>query len=313
MLKKSWDKSDTKSISKKMIEKVRPDESLPKRISLAQRQFEIQIKKLDGISTKLQKIHDTLFQKVMIAQRHNKVSYARAYAQELVQVRNTLKMVNNGKLQLEQIKIRLDTVTEFGDVVVTLSPCMSIIQGLAPSISGIMPQANTSMSDLSQMLGDIISGSSMGQVSETELGGNNAEANAIIEEAHNIMVENTQSAFPDVPSSVTQQPVIDANRVNAGVMAQPQPQQQPQQQQRDAQLTPQVPVQQVQQPQHAQPQPQHTQLQQQVQPQQPQPHAQPQQPQQVQQPQPQVPQPQPQQTQKDHITTKPEIRLLEET
>ena len=225
-----------------MIEKVKPDESLPKRIAIAQHQFEIQIKKLEGISSKLQKIHDALFQKVMIAQRHNKTSYARAYAQELVQVRNSLNMVNTGKLQLEQIKIRLDTVTEFGDVVVTLSPCMSIIQGLAPSISGIMPQANTSMSDLSSMLGDIISGSSMGQVGEAELGGNNEEAISILEEAHSVMVGHAQSAFPDVPSGVANPAISDADKMNAGAVAQ----------QSDTQMTPQVPVQQQQ---HMQPKP----------------------------------------------------------
>ena len=65
-------------------------------------------------------------------------------------------MVSNAKLSMEQINIRLNTVSELGDVVVTLSPCMSVIKGLGVSLGGIMPQANSSMQDLSKILGDCV-------------------------------------------------------------------------------------------------------------------------------------------------------------
>ena len=201
MLRDSWDNTGSKSISKRMFDKVRSEEPLTKRIAGAQREFDIQIAKLDVARGKMQKIHDTIFQKVMHAQRRNQVRYARAYAQELGQVRKMLTMVNGAKLSLEQVKIRLDTVTEFGDVVVTLSPCMSLIRGLAPSLSGIMPQASSSMNDLSEMLGDVIDGSSMGAMcSGMEVGASSEEARAILEEAHNVMVGKAQTAFPDVPA-----------------------------------------------------------------------------------------------------------------
>lgn len=200
MLKDSWDKTDAKSLSRRMLEKVRPDESLPKRIAAAQRQFDKQIIVLDGIRGNLQKIHDSIFQKVMHAQRKNQISNARAYAQELAQTRKMLNMISTAKISLEQVKIRLDTITEFGDIVVTLSPCMSIIKGLAPSLSEVMPHASNSMSDFSAMLGDVISGSSMNGInSEVPVGAGSQEALAIIEEAHNAMLGAAQSAFPDVP------------------------------------------------------------------------------------------------------------------
>lgn len=201
MLRDSWDNAGNKSISKRMLDRVKSEEPLTKRIAGAQREFDVQIAKLDVARGKMQKIHDTIFQKVMHAQRRNQVRYARAYAQELAQVRKMLKMVNGAKLSLEQVKIRLDTVTEFGDVVVTLSPCMSLIRGLAPSLSGIMPQASSSMNDLSEMLGDVIDGSSMGVMGPgMEVGANSEEARAVLEEAHNVMVGNAQTAFPDVPA-----------------------------------------------------------------------------------------------------------------
>ena len=115
-------------------------------------------------------------------------------------------MVSGAKLSMEQIKLRLDTVSELGDVVVTLSPCMSIIKGLSPSLSGIMPEANASMQDLSQILGDVMSGSSVSMVDTMDVGsGTNADTLAILEEAHNVIAGQTKSSIPDVPDSLKNQ------------------------------------------------------------------------------------------------------------
>ncbi len=125
-----------------------------------------------------------IFEKIVKAQRNNKNAYAQAYAGELAQVRKMKNMVSGAKLSIEQVKLRLDTVSELGDVVVTLSPCMSIIKGLAPSISGIMPEANASMQDLSSILGDVMSGSSMSLGNDMTVSSEtNADTLAILEEA----------------------------------------------------------------------------------------------------------------------------------
>jgi division protein CdvB (Snf7/Vps24/ESCRT-III family) len=138
--------------------------------------------------------------------QYNKPAYAQAYAGELTQVRKMKNMVSGAKLSMEQVKLRLSTVSELGDVVVTLSPCMSIIKGLAPSLNGLMPEANASMQDLSQILGDVMSGSSVGMEdnfsSTTET---NSDTLAILEEAHNVIAGQTKSSIPEVPSELKQQ------------------------------------------------------------------------------------------------------------
>ena len=138
--------------------------------------------------------------------KNNKPSYAQAYAGELTQVRKMKNMVGGAKLSMEQIKLRLDTVSELGDVVVTLSPCMSIIKGLSPSLSGIMPEANASMQDLSQILGDVMSGSSIDAAGDSfNLDtGASADTMAILEEAQGVIAGQTQTAIPDVPDNLKQ-------------------------------------------------------------------------------------------------------------
>ena len=207
MLSNSWTNDNGKeSISQRMIGRVRPDEPLKNKIDFAQKKLQIQISKLEGIGEKLQKKHDTIFEKIVNAQRNNKNSYAKAYAGELAQVRKMKNMIGGAKLSMEQIKLRLDTVSELGDVVVTLSPCMSIIKGLSPSLGSIMPEANASMQDLSQILGDVMSGSSVGIGdtfnAETET---NADTLAILEEAHNVIAGQAKSTIPDVPDDLKRQ------------------------------------------------------------------------------------------------------------
>ena len=206
MISNSWNKVDRESISQKVMGKVKPDEPLKNKIDFAQKKLQFQISKLDSINEKLKKKHDVIFEKIVNAQRNNKNSYAQAYAGELAQVRKMKNMVSGAKLSMEQIKLRLDTVSELGDVVVTLSPCMSIIKGLSPSLNGIMPEANASMQDLSEILGDVMSGSSMNVTDSMNVGTEtNSDTLAILEEAHSVITGQTKTSIPDVPENLKHQ------------------------------------------------------------------------------------------------------------
>ena len=206
MISNSWNNSSGESISQKVMSKVKPDEPLKNKIDFAQKKLQLQISKLEVINEKLQTKQDMIFGKIVKAQRNNKSAYAQAYAGELAQVRKMKNMVSGAKLSMEQVKLRLDTVSELGDIVVTLSPCMSIIKGLAPSISGIMPEANASMQDLSSILGEVMSGSSMNLGNDMTVSSEtNADTLAILEEAHSVIAGQTKSTIPDVPEDLKQQ------------------------------------------------------------------------------------------------------------
>ncbi len=206
MLNSSWNKEGGESISQRVLGRIKPEEPIKNKIDFAQKKLEFQITKLEGINEKLQKKHDMIFEKIVNAQRNNKTGYAQAYAGELAQVRKMKNMVSGAKLSMEQIKLRLSTVSELGDVVITLSPCMAIIRGLAPSLKGIMPDANASMQDLSQILGDVMSGSSINMGESMSIGvETNSDTLAILEEAHSVIAGQTKSIIPEVPDSLKEQ------------------------------------------------------------------------------------------------------------
>jgi len=193
------------SLSQRIIDKVKPEAPIKNKIDEAQKKLQFQIIKLDGIHGKLQRKHDFVFEKIVDAQRSNNHAYAKAYAIELNQIRKMRNMIGGAKLSMEQIQIRLNTVSELGDVVVTLSPAMSIIKGLSASLSGLMPEANAYMEDLSNMLGDVMKGSTVSTNSLSIADNNSTETYAILEEAHNIIEGRAKASIPEVPSELKEE------------------------------------------------------------------------------------------------------------
>ena len=195
---------NNEKLSQAFMGRVKPEAPLKNRLDTAQKKLQLQITKLAEIDTKLQQKNNMIFEKIVDSKKTNNETYAKVYANELAEIRKHQKMVNNAKLSMEQIQIRLNTVSELGDVVVTLSPCMSLIKGLSTSLGGMMPSVSDSMQDLSNMLGDIVTGSSithdgsLGQIEST-----NSDAQSILEEAQSIVEGQARQSMPDPPSTTT--------------------------------------------------------------------------------------------------------------
>mgnify|MGYP001419642099 FL=1 len=187
------------NISQKFLNKIKPETALKNRISDAEKKLEYQISRLDQVHNKLKQNHDHLFKKIVEAKKIHNESRARTYAIELQEIKKIKNKIAGAKLSMEQIKLRLGTVSELGDIVVTLSPCMSLIKGLAPSISGLFPQINTTMQDLPNMFEDILAGSSLSAESMMQPYEGSADTEAILNEAQHALEGRTRTTIPEAP------------------------------------------------------------------------------------------------------------------
>ena len=199
---KNWRESI--NLSQKFLGKIKPQTALKNRINNAEKEMECQILRLEQVHNKLTQNHDHVFKKIVDAQLTRNESKARTYAIELQEIRKIKNKIANAKLTMEQIKLRLSTVSELGDIVVTLSPCMSLIKGLAPAISSFMPQMHTSMEDLTNMFDGMLTDSSLPQESIIPTYQGNADADAILVEAHNVIEGKTKTAMPEPPTTPAQ-------------------------------------------------------------------------------------------------------------
>jgi len=200
-----WVKPQAESVGNRLFEGLKPQPPLKPRIEEAQNKLNLQISKLDAISSKMQEKDQLVFKRIVHSVQNHQSQYARVLSNELSQIRKMNKMVVSAKVALEQIQLRLNTITELGDVVVTLSPAMSVIKGIEGKLSSIMPEADQSLGQISDLLSNITTGS--GHIPSTEIIGNeslNEEAMKIIEEASAIVEEKMKERFPDLPADTIQ-------------------------------------------------------------------------------------------------------------
>ena len=189
------------NLSQKFLDKIKPQTALKNRINNAEKKMECQILRLEQVHNKLMQNHDYIFKKIVESKLTRNESRARIFAIELQEIRKIKNKIARAKLVMEQIKLRLGTVSELGDIVVTLSPCMSLIKGLIPSISGIIPQMNASMQDLPNMLEDLLTDSSLSPEPMTSSYQGNADTEAILQEAHNVLEGKIRSTMPEPPTA----------------------------------------------------------------------------------------------------------------
>lgn len=206
-----WVKPQGESIGHRLIEGVKPQTPLKPRIEEAQKKLQMQISKLDSISARMNEKDQVIFKRIVLAMQSHDAQHARVLSGELSQIRKMNKMINSAKLALEQIQLRLNTITELGDVVVTLSPAMSVIKGLQSGLSGMMPEADQSFAQIGDLLGNIMTDS--GQIPNGEIGGftgYSEDTSKIMEEASAIVEMNMKSKFPDLPVGSTTQRAASA-------------------------------------------------------------------------------------------------------
>jgi division protein CdvB (Snf7/Vps24/ESCRT-III family) len=196
-----WIRPQAESVGIKILENIKPQPPLKPKIEEAQKKLQLQISKLDNLSIKMDNKDQLIFKRVVQAVQNHEIQYAKVLSAELAQIRKMSKMVNSAKLALEQIHLRLNTITELGDVVVTLSPAMSVIKSIQNGLTSMMPEADHSLSQISDLLGGILADSA--QIPAAEI--NNSKAMSedsikIIEEATAIVEQSMKEKFPDLPT-----------------------------------------------------------------------------------------------------------------
>ena len=199
---KNWERPRTETLAGRVKDAVKNDNApLKPRLDIAMKQIQLQLSKLEAVSGKLKDRDDSIFNKVVSSIQKHDMQHASVFANELAEVRKMNVMVTQSKLALEQIVMRFNTIQELGDIVVTLSPAMSIIKNVKTGLGNVLPESDNSLAEISSSLSSIL-------VDAGQIGGYNMNFNAANEEAQNILAEASTVAeqtvrdkFPDLPTN----------------------------------------------------------------------------------------------------------------
>lgn len=197
-----WDKQNTQSFGTRVRDSVRSPGPLKPRLDLAIRQIQVQIAKLESASTKLRDRDTSIFNKVVGSLQKHDTPHASVFANELAEVRKMNKMVTQAKLALEQIVLRLNTITELGDIVVTLTPAMAVIRNVKQGLVGVLPEAENEIGEISGLLSSILvdAGTVGGYSLNFEAA--NEDAERILAEASAVAEQRMKERFPEIPTSL---------------------------------------------------------------------------------------------------------------
>jgi division protein CdvB (Snf7/Vps24/ESCRT-III family) len=166
---------------------------------MATRKLDFQIQKLDQANERFTQKDKALFAKLVDAYTKHDQAHANIYATELAELRKMSKLIMNARLALDQVALRIKTVSELGDVVAALGPCIGVLRSVSSGLGGVLPEAEGELGDIGNMLSGLMfeAGTSSGMSLNFE--NVNEDASKILAEAATVAEQKVSANFPDLP------------------------------------------------------------------------------------------------------------------
>jgi len=176
--------------------------SLKERIATSTYRLRTQLTKLENASTRMQTHDRQLFEKCVAAQAMRDSSRATMYANECAEVRKMSKIILRAQMALEQVLLRLETVEEFGDIVVVMGPVAGVVHSLRTQLAGVIPEVSYELGEIGEELNKIVVdvGESTGQA--WEIGSMGGEAEKILNDASAVAEQRMKEKFPELPGLI---------------------------------------------------------------------------------------------------------------
>jgi division protein CdvB (Snf7/Vps24/ESCRT-III family) len=198
-----WDKKDQgPGIMGRFRGTMRTPTPLKSQIEQANRQIKILISQLEGTVGRIRQRDATIFRGVVANIAKHDAQHAAVYANELTEVRKMGKLVTQAQLALEQISLRLGTITDLGEIATTLAPAVSVIRSMKDDLRIALPEADRQIGEISGLLSSVlVDASSTGGIS-LNFDVANEDAQKVMEEAAIVAEQRMKEDFPEIPLSV---------------------------------------------------------------------------------------------------------------
>lgn len=181
----------------------KPSQGLKKQINTVVQRIEAQKLKLDNALNRFEKRDAVLFKRIVKALSEKDTMRANVLAGELSEIRKVEKMLTHAALALESVSLRLNTVSELGDVVTVLAPAAGVLNHIRSGMSGIFPEADRELENIGGLLTEIVSSTNQNSGVPVNIGTASAEAAKILEEAELAAERKLKEQLPEVATAVS--------------------------------------------------------------------------------------------------------------
>jgi division protein CdvB (Snf7/Vps24/ESCRT-III family) len=184
-------KKDHLDYTKKKLE-----EPTKPRIESVINKTELQISKLDAKIAKMKGREEDVFSKIVDAVKTRNTTYAKILSNELAQLRKNQRILNQARMALEQVSMRISTIHDLGEIMEILKPAMSPVKGLKSDFQRLVPSTDTELNYMQMLTNSILSDSKQNNeidIINMNIGGSseNNDTDRIMKEASAALEEHT--------------------------------------------------------------------------------------------------------------------------
>jgi len=177
----------------------KPGGPLKPRLDAVQKKIELQIARLEELHTLLKSKDEEVFLKLVSSIKENNAQYSAVLSSDLARARQVSKIVFMSRVALEKLIAKLSSASDFGDLVIVLSPAMAVVKNLRSALTSRVPEMVEELGIISELLSGILvdAGQVGGYTINFETA--NEEAVRLIEEASKVVEQKMKDELPGIP------------------------------------------------------------------------------------------------------------------
>lgn len=158
---------------------------------------------LKDIGEGLRREDHSLFDKCIEARVEGDNIHAMMYANECVEIRKLAQLIVSSQYALEQMMLRLQTVTKLSRIMITMSPVIGVLKETRSRLIGIVPSVASSLTEVNQLLDKNLKDMGTTTVQVTPRITCGEDAMKILEEANLAAEQSIREKFPNIPEDIS--------------------------------------------------------------------------------------------------------------
>jgi division protein CdvB (Snf7/Vps24/ESCRT-III family) len=193
-----WKKKEEQpTIIDKIKNVAKPPENLKQQIVEVTQRLDTQTRMLDNAVIRFQNRDAEIFNRTVKAIANREEARANILAGELAEVRKVEKMLTHASLALQSVSMRLNTVSEMGELVAIMSPAKSVLSSIGSEMCSVLPEAGQELGNIGNILSEICTTSQTQDVPVNSMR-IDPEAEAILREAELAAESKLKQQLPEV-------------------------------------------------------------------------------------------------------------------
>jgi division protein CdvB (Snf7/Vps24/ESCRT-III family) len=177
----------------------KPGGPLKPRLDAVKKKIQVQIDRLEELRS-INRLKDTeIFTKLTDSLKDKNTQHLTLLSSELTRSRQLARVLLLSCVSLEKLIVKISSASDFGNLVMILSPAMAVIKNLRSSITSYVPEMEGELGIISELLSGILVDA--GQVGGFTINFEKANEQAVqfLGEVSEVVDQKMEEEFPKVP------------------------------------------------------------------------------------------------------------------